>query len=148
MSVTIRDIAENDFFGWLPLFDAYCGGRGGQLDDTKALIVWSWIQDARSGLRAALAIDDDGTPVGLVHYHAEQRTLDASIGIVVDDLYVTEEHRRNGVARQLLDRVRRQAAELHATRITWTSDPGDADGLRMSDEVARRSPAIPFELDV
>jgi GNAT superfamily N-acetyltransferase len=148
MSVTVRDIAENDFFGWLPLFDAYCAGRGAQLDDTKALIVWSWIQDARSALRAALAVDDEGTPVGLVHYHAEPRTLDASTVVVVDDLYVTDEHRRNGVAKQLLDLVRGQAAELNATRIAWTNDPGDADGIRLSDEVARRRPAVAFEMEL
>jgi GNAT superfamily N-acetyltransferase len=148
MSVTVRDIAENDFFGWLPLFDAYCAGRGAQLDDTKALIVWSWIQDARSALRAALAVDDEGTPVGLVHYHAEPRTLDASTVVVVDDLYVTEAHRRNGVGKQLLDLVRGQATELNATRIAWTNDPGDDDGLRLSDEVARRTPAVAFEMDL
>ncbi|MBM7504838.1 GNAT family N-acetyltransferase [Agromyces aurantiacus] len=148
MSVTVRDVAENDFFGWLPLFDAYCAARGGRLDDTKALIVWSWIQDPRSALRAVLAIDDAGEPVGLVHFHPEPRTLDASIGLVVDDLYVVDAHRRNGVARQLLERLRELAVELHATRINWSTDPSDADGLRMSDEVARRSPAIPFELEL
>jgi GNAT superfamily N-acetyltransferase len=148
MSVTVRDIAENDFFGWLPLFDAHCATRGAQLDDTKALIVWSWIQDARNGLRAALAVDDEGTPVGLVHYHPEPRTFDATVGVVVDDLYVSEEHRRNGVAHRLLDLVRGHAAELHATRLTWTNDPGDAEGLALSDDIARRSPAITFEQDL
>lgn len=148
MSVTIRDVAENDFFAWLPLFDAYSSSRGRRLDDTKALIVWSWIQEARNGLRAALAVDDEGTPVGLVHYHPEPRTFDATIGVVVDDLFVAEEHRRNGVAHRLLDLVRGRAAELHATRLTWTNDPGDADGLALSDDVARRSPAITFEQDL
>ena len=109
---------------------------------------WSWIQDARNGLRAALAVDDEGTPVGLVHYHPEPRTFDATVGVVVDDLYVTEEHRRNGVAHRLLDLVRGHAAELHATRLTWTNDPDDADGLALSDDVARRSPAITFEQDL
>jgi GNAT superfamily N-acetyltransferase len=148
VSVTVRDIAENDFFGWLPLFDAHCAARGARLDDTKALIVWSWIQEPRNPLRAALAVDDDDTPVGLVHYHAESRTFDASTGVVVDDLYVGDAHRGNGVGRQLLDLVRAQASELHATRITWTNDPRDEESLRLSDELGRRSTAIGFELDV
>ncbi|RXZ51761.1 GNAT family N-acetyltransferase [Agromyces binzhouensis] len=148
MSVTVRDVADNDFFAWLPLFDAYCANRGRRLDDTKALIVWSWIQDPRNALRAAVAVDDEGTLVGLVHAHPEPRTLDASIGIVVDDLYVVEAHRRHGVAGRLLERVRALAGELHATRITWTSDPGDVDGLRLSDEIARRSPGIAFEMEI
>jgi len=148
MSPTVRDVAENDFFSWLPLFDAYCASRGRPLDDTKALIVWSWIQDPRSALRAAVAVDDEGALIGLVHAHPEPRTLDAGIGLVVDDLFVVEAHRRNGVAGLLLDRVRAMAVEVHATRITWSNDPGDADGVRLSDEVARRSPAIVFEMEL
>ncbi|GAA2023944.1 hypothetical protein GCM10009819_03480 [Agromyces tropicus] len=148
MTVTVREVAENDFFGWLPLFDAYCASRGRQLDDTKALIVWSWIQDPRSALRATVAADEAGDLVGLVHYHPEPRTLDASIGLVVDDLFVADEHRRGGVAAELLGRVRAIAGELRATRITWANDPGDADGLRVSEELARRSPAIVFEMDL
>ncbi|WP_430646425.1 N-acetyltransferase family protein [Agromyces sp. GXS1127] len=146
MSVTIRDVAENDFFAWLPLFDAYSSTRGRRLDDTKALIVWSWIQDPRNPLRAAVAVDGEGTMVGLVHAHPEPRTLDATVGIVVDDLFVVEADRRNGVAGRLLDRVRALAAELHATRITWTNDAADSESLRRSDEVARRSPAVVFEM--
>lgn len=146
MSVTVRDVAENDFFAWLPLFDAYSSSRGRRLDDTKALIVWSWIQDPGNALRAAVAVDDGGTMVGLVHAHPEPRTLDASVIIVVDDLFVVEAHRGDGVAGRLLDRVRAIAGEFHATRITWTSDATDAEGLRRSDEIARRSPAVVFEM--
>ncbi len=148
MSVTVRDIAENDFFGWLPLFDEYCAARGARLDDTKALIVWSWIQEPQNPLRAALAVDDDGTPIGLVHYHPVSRTYDASTEVVVDDLYVGDGHRGNGVGRQLIDLVRARAAELHATRLTWANDAGDAEALRLSDEVGRRSTSVVFEADV
>jgi GNAT superfamily N-acetyltransferase len=148
MSVTIRDIRDGDFFGWLPLFDAYCRARGAELDDTKALIVWSWIQDPRSALRGVVAVDDEGTPVGLVHDHPEPRTIDASVGLVVDDLYVDDVHRGNGVARQLLATVREKAGELHATRVAWSADPADEDGIRVSDEVARRNPAVAFEMDL
>jgi GNAT superfamily N-acetyltransferase len=148
MSVQVRDVAENDFFAWLPLFDAYCSGRGRRLDDTTALIVWSWIQDPRNGLRAAVAVDDAGSLVGLVHAHPEPRTLDGSIGIVVDDLYVVDAHRGSGVDGLLFERVRRLAADLHATRLTWVNDPGDAGGIRRSESVGRRSPAVVFEMDL
>ena len=147
MSMTIRDIRDGDFFGWLPLFDAYCRARGAALDDTKALIVWSWIQDPRSALRGIVAVDGDD-PVGLVHYHPEPRTVDASVGLVVDDLYVDDAHRRNGVARQMLRTVRERAVELHATRVSWAADPDDLEGIRISEELARRNPAVAFEMDL
>jgi hypothetical protein len=57
-------------------------------------------------------------------------------------------HRGNGVARQLLATVREKAGELHATRVAWSADPADEDGIRVSDEVARRNPAVAFEMDL
>ncbi|MGR2751700.1 N-acetyltransferase family protein [Agromyces arachidis] len=148
MSVTIREIRDGDFFGWLPLFEAYCRVRGVELDDTKALVVWSWIQDPRSALRGIMALSEDDTPVGLVHYHPEPRTIDGSVGLVVDDLYVDGEHRRNGVARQMLRTVRERAVELHATRVSWAADPDDAEGIRISDELGRRDAAVAFEMEL
>jgi hypothetical protein len=148
MSVNVRDVAENDFFAWLPLFDTYSSNRGRRLDDTKALIVWSWIQDPRNALRAAVAVDDAGTLVGLVHAHPELRTLDGSIGVVIDDLFVVDTYRHGGVDGLLFERVRTLAGELQATRVAWANDPGDAAGLRRSEELGRRSPAVVFEMDL
>jgi hypothetical protein len=32
--------------------------------------------------------------------------------------------------------------------VSWSADPADADGIRVSDEVARRNPAVAFEMDL
>ncbi|BDZ53017.1 GNAT family N-acetyltransferase [Agromyces marinus] len=148
MNVTVREAAEGDFFGWLPLFETHCANRGGRLDDAKALIVWSWAQDPAHALRAGLAVDGAGAPVGLVHFHVEPRTIDASIALVIDDLYVQEGAQGTGVEDLLLAYVRESATGAHATRIVWSHAPDEADALSSAEAGARRRDAVVFEADL
>ena len=53
MAHEIRLAGDDDFFGWLPLFEAYCEFYDTELDDAKALIVWNWIRDEHDPLEAA-----------------------------------------------------------------------------------------------
>ena len=78
MAHEIRLAGDDDFFGWLPLFEAYCEFYDTELDDAKALIVWNWIRDEHDPLQAALAVDDEGTPVGLAHFRVVPDTLRAT----------------------------------------------------------------------
>ena len=79
MAHEIRLAGDDDFFGWLPLFEAYCSFYETELDDAKALIVWNWIRDEQDPLQAALAVDEDGTPVGLAQYRVVPDTLRATL---------------------------------------------------------------------
>ena len=108
MAHEIRMAGDDDFFGWLPLFEAYCEFYETELDDAKALIVWTWIRDEHDPLEAALAVDDEGTPVGLAQFRVVPDTLQATRGIHLDDLYVAEDAR--GTRRRAgPDRVRPRA---------------------------------------
>ncbi len=75
MAHEIRMAGDEDFFGWLPLFEAYCRFYETDLDDAKALIVWTWIRDEHDPLEAALAVDEDGTPVGLAQFRVVPDSL-------------------------------------------------------------------------
>jgi len=68
MTYEIRPLADDDFFGWMPLFEAYCRFYESELDDTKALTVWTWLRDDLDPLQGVLAIDDEGRPIGLAHF--------------------------------------------------------------------------------
>ena len=68
MTYEIRMAGDDDFFGWLPLFEGYCRFYETELDDAKALIVWNWIRDDADSLQAALAVDEEGRPIGLAQF--------------------------------------------------------------------------------
>jgi GNAT superfamily N-acetyltransferase len=146
MTYEIRMAGDDDFFGWLPLFEEYCRFYKTELDDAKALIVWNWIRDEADSLQAALAVDDEGRPVGLAQFRAVPDTLAATRGIHLDDLYVDEGHRAGGVGRALIEFVHARAAEIGTGGVTWITALDNADAQRLYDQVAERTSWVVYEM--
>lgn len=147
MSYEIRAAGDDDFFGWLPLFAAYCSFYETELDDAKALIVWNWIRDESEPLQAALAVDDDGRPVGLAHFRAVPHSLSATRGMYLDDLYVDESARGAGIGRALIEHVHARAAEIGTGGVSWITADDNADAQRVYDQLAKRTSWVTYEMD-
>ena len=147
MAHEIRMAGDDDFFGWLPLFAAYCDFYETELDDAKALIVWTWIRDENDPLQAALAVDDEGTPVGLAQYRVVPDTLRATRGVFLDDLYVNEDARRNGVGRSLIEFVHARSLEVGAGGVSWITAADNVDAQRLYDDMARRTSWVMYEME-
>ncbi|KQM83398.1 GNAT family N-acetyltransferase [Agromyces sp. Leaf222] len=146
MTHEIRLAAEDDFFGWLPLFEAYCRFYETELDDAKALIVWNWISDEHDPLQAALAVDDEGKPVGLAHFRVVPDSLAATKAMHLDDLYVDEEARGAGLGRALIEFVHARAAEVGAGGVSWITAADNAVAQRVYDELATRTTWVTYEM--
>lgn len=146
MTHEIRLAAEDDFFGWLPLFEAYCRFYETELDDAKALIVWNWISDEHDPLQAALAVDDEGKPVGLAHFRVVPDSLSATRGMYLDDLYVDEAARGDGIGRSLIEYVHARAAEVGSGGVTWITAADNTAAQRMYDEIATRTSWVTYEM--
>lgn len=146
MTYEIRLAAEDDFFGWLPLFEAYCRFYETELDDAKALIVWNWISDEHDPLQAALAVDDAGKPVGLAHFRVVPDSLSATRGMHLDDLYVDEGARGAGLGRELIEFVHARASEVGSGGVSWITAADNAAAQRIYDEVATRTSWVTYEM--
>ncbi|MFF2369388.1 GNAT family N-acetyltransferase [Agromyces sp. NPDC058110] len=146
MTHEIRLAADEDFFGWLPLFEAYCRFYETELDDAKALIVWNWIRDEHDPLNAALAVDDEGRPVGLAHFRVVPDSLSATKGMYLDDLYVDEQSRGSGLGRSLIEFVHARAAEVGTGGVSWITASDNEPAQRIYDEVATRTSWVTYEM--
>lgn len=147
MTHEIRMAGDEDFFGWLPLFAAYCSFYETELDDAKALIVWNWIRDETDPLEAVLAIDEAGTPVGVAQFRVVPDTLRATRGIQLDDLYVDEAARGSGVGRALIEFVHARSLEVGTGGVSWITAADNAEAQRLYDELARRTDWVLYEMD-
>ena len=147
MTHEIRPVADEDFFGWLPLFAAYCRFYDTELDDAKALIVWTWIRDEEHPLRAVVAVDGEDTPVGLAHFRVVPDTLQATAGMYLDDLYVDEAARGTGVGRALIEFVHARSLEVGTGGLSWITAADNADAQRLYDELATRTSWVTYEMD-
>jgi ribosomal protein S18 acetylase RimI-like enzyme len=146
MTYEIRRASEDDFFGWLPLFAAYCRFYETELDDAKALIVWNWISDEHDPLQAALAVDEEGTPVGLAHYRVVPDSLSATRGMHLDDLYVDESVRDAGVGTALIRYVHERAAEVGTGGVSWITAADNESAQRLYDSLATRTSWVTYEM--
>ena len=146
MTHEIRAVADDDFFGWLPLFEAYCSFYRTELDDPKALIVWNWIRDDDDPLQAVLAVDDEGAPVGLAHFRVVPDTLQATRGLQLDDLYVDERARGTGVGRELIEFVHARSLEVGTGGVTWITASDNTDAQRLYDQLATRTNWLTYEM--
>jgi len=147
MTYEIRTAGDDDFFGWLPLFAAYCEFYETELDDAKALIVWTWIRDEADPLQAALAVDEEGRPVGLAQFRVVPDSLQATRGIHLDDLYVDPQARGAGVGRALIEFVHARSLETGTGGVSWVTAADNADAQRVYDELARRTTWVTYEMD-
>ena len=148
MTFEIRPVRDGDFFNWLPLFADYGDFYGTPVPDEKALLVWSWLTAGTHGLSAFVAQKDDGSLVGLAHYRTFARPLAGGTGVYLDDLFVAQDERGNGIGTALIGRVKDVAAEQHSGIVRWVTAPDNEEAQVLYDKLAERTSWVTYDLTV
>ena len=148
MSVTVRPLGDKDFFAWLGLFEGYSAFYESELTDQIALQVWSWIIDANNSLDGAVAVNDAGDFVGFAHYRSVPRTLSGDLALFLDDLFVTEDFRGQGVATALMDFSKAYAREHKLAQVQLLTAADNATAQVLYDQVGTRTDWVTYEIDV
>lgn len=146
MAISVRTPSQGDFFPWLGLYESYATAHGVQLDDHRALVVWTWLTDDSVGLSGLVAVDD-GRVVGLVHFQEQSRPLEGDRVYVIDDLEV-EAGRGDDVVRALVDAVSETAARRGGTAVRWVLDPSDARDRDPLEGIGERTDLVVYTAPV
>jgi GNAT superfamily N-acetyltransferase len=126
MTVTIKPLAERDFFAWYELFTSYAGGMGIEVDDERTMRVWTSLQG--DDAHAVVAFDGDGRAVGFALFTVFKRLVQGDTGYTIEDLYVAEPSRGSGVGTALIEHVRTRAEQERRATVRWATRPDDAAG--------------------
>jgi len=103
----LRRAVPADLASLVPLFDGYRGFYGQPSDPGRAeRFLRERLDHGESVIYLAL---DDNTAVGFVQLYPSFWSVAACRSWILNDLYVTPEHRGRGVARALLERARAHA---------------------------------------
>ncbi|AMB58412.1 GNAT family N-acetyltransferase [Microterricola viridarii] len=146
MTVQIRPIADGDFFNWIGLYEGYNTFYNRELTDQKALILWSWLVDKNHETFGFVA-EEDGELIGLAHLREFARPLDASRGLFLDDLYVAESARGNGVGGALLETAKGYALEHKLSVVRWITSNENEVAQLLYDKVAKRTDWVTYDMD-
>ena len=140
--ILIRPVADNDFAGWKPLWDAYNSfyGRSGTtalpIDVTKT--TWSRFFDANEPVHALVAEGPRGL-LGIAHYLFHRSTTQIGPSCYLQDLYTADAARGKGIARALIQEVYGRAAAAGAPRVYWQTHESNTRAMALYDKVAEKS---------
>lgn len=135
---TIAPITDADRGEWLPLWHDYLVFYESELApdvtaDTFGRIV------ADHELHGAIARNDEGIAIGLVHWLFHPATWSTGPYCYLEDLFVAPDSRGSGTGRALIAHVRAQAAAAGASKVYWLTQEGNATARALYDKVATLS---------
>lgn len=141
--LVIRPIGAGERAGWEPLWRGYLTFyRSTQSEDVTGLI-WSRIHDPAEPM-FALGAYLDGKLIGIVHYLFHRTFWTAGDYCYLQDLFVAEGIRGQGIGAALIAAVEAAARKWGASRVHWLTREENTAARGLYDKLAERSGFIQY----
>ncbi|MCV0336224.1 MULTISPECIES: GNAT family N-acetyltransferase, partial [unclassified Microbacterium] len=145
---TIAPITTEDRAEWDDLWSGYLSFYEEALDPATTDATFERLIDADSGVHGALARDESGTAVGIVHWLTHPSTWATTDYCYLEDLFVAPGVRGGGVGRALIAHVRAWAEQQGAAKVYWLTAETNTTARGLYDRLATRSGMIHYEIDL
>ncbi|MCU1414204.1 MAG: family N-acetyltransferase [Microbacteriaceae bacterium] len=144
--VTIAPVTPSDRAEWLALWNGYLTFYETELDEATTQSTFARITTPESGINAAIARDDSGTAIGLVHWLTHLATWTTTDYCYLEDLFVSTNARGLGTGAALIEHVREWAVEHGSSKLYWLTAETNAVARGLYDRVATRSGLIQYQI--
>jgi ribosomal protein S18 acetylase RimI-like enzyme len=118
MDIAIRPPSRSERIQWKELWSAYLAFYEIELPPGGAEILWDRIFDPSSRIECHVA-EQGGHLIGLVHFLAREDTWDSRHMCYLEDLYVDESHRGDGIGEKLISSVVEVAEQRGWAAVYW-----------------------------
>jgi len=145
MSITIRQITEEDKSAWLSLYLAYLKFYESESDQFSTELLWSRLTKEDPQIQGLVA-EFDGVVVGICHFHYQLTTWSKTWHCYLEDLYVDENSRGEGVAPALIEEVKKHALEHKCSELFWITKESNTVARKLYDRVANKSDLVRYEI--
>lgn len=145
---TIAPLTAADRAEWLALWKGYLTFYGSDLDDAITVVTFERLIDPDAGIHGAIARDQEGTAVGIVHWLTHAATWTTTDYCYLEDLFVASEVRGGGVGRALIEHVQAWAQEHGSAKLYWLTAESNTTARVLYDRVASRSGMIHYQIDL
>ena len=146
MTLIVRRLSIEDKAAWYELYVAYLKFYEAEPNDVAIEIVWQRLtgEPEIQGLVAEL----DGVIVGITHFHYQLSTWANTFNCYLEDLYVSEEARGQGVAHALISEVKKLAIEQKCSELFWITKENNQVARKLYDKVAKISDFVRYEISI
>ncbi|MDK1386992.1 GNAT family N-acetyltransferase [Sinorhizobium sp. 8-89] len=147
--LSIRPVVRSDYDRWLPLWEGYNAfyGRLGEtaLTSDITLMTWSRFFDAYEPMHALVA-ESKGRLIGLTHYIFHRSTTSIQPNCYLQDLFINDAARGNGVGQALINGVFEAARRAGSPRVYWLTHESNIKAMRLYDKVAQKSGFVMYKM--
>lgn len=143
----IRPVAEDDRAGWSVLWEGYNDIYDRRLDAAVIAATWQRFFDPMEPVHALVA-EEDGRLLGLVHYLYHRSTTMLGPTCYLENLFIAEGARRQGIARGLIEAVYDASRAAGAERVYWQVHEANHGAMRLYDQMAWRSGFLIYRQDI
>lgn len=143
--VTVRRLRSTDREGWQRLWQQYQRFYRADLPTSTSDRTFARLCEGDSGLIGLLAVDVDGSAVGLAHLIFHLSTWAERPYGYLEDLFVDQPGRGAGVAGRLFEALYETARQHSATRVYWHAQQYNAAARSLYDTVGHLTSFVVYE---
>ncbi|MGD1065230.1 MAG: GNAT family N-acetyltransferase [Vulcanimicrobiaceae bacterium] len=142
--LTIRAAQPQDETAWRALWAGYCAFYEATIPEDVTRTTWARILDPAQPIHALVALDEDGTVIGLANYVVHPYTWGVAPACYLEDLFVDEDARGRGAGEALIRHLARLGEECGWSRVYWMTREGNARARRVYDRIAARDDFVRY----
>ena len=143
MSITVRQIKEADKSSWLELFHSYLKFYDAYPNEMDTDLLWHRLTSSEPQIQGLVA-ESHGTVVGIAHFHYQLSTWSDTFYCYLEDLYVDEGERGNGIATALMGKVGELAKKQGCSELYWITKESNTTARKLYDKVANLSDFVRY----
>ena len=144
MNIQIIALENTDFEQWLPLWQGYLSFYKTQLNEEQTKLSWSRITNPEQTDIFGFAIKVDNKAVGFVHLNSHLSTWTELPYCYLQDLYVDETFRNQGLARKLIEHCY-QVCTGKYDRVYWLTQESNHIAQQLYDRIATKTGFIQYK---
>lgn len=144
-SIKIAALSKDDYEFWLPLWQNYLKFYETSLPSSTIQNTWHSLLDSNVPIYGFGAWQDDKL-VGITHVHVvlHPNTWNITECCYLEDLYVSESVRGQGVGRALIEKVYEFARSKNCNRVYWTTQEGNTTARKLYDAIATQTDMVQY----
>lgn len=131
----LRILKSHDYSQWLNLWNNYQVFYQVKLDDAVTEITFSRLLNEEEDMYC-LVIEDQEKLIGLVHFIFHRSTWTEGNYCYLQDLFVEQHARNQGIGRQLIEGVYEKAAKYNCSRVYWLTHASNVEARWLYDNIA------------
>ncbi len=140
-------IQQSDFEEWSALWAGYLRFYESDIAEEVTTLTFGRLVDDRD-LHGALAVDDEGRAIGLVHWLSHPATWSTGEYCYLEDLFVCADARGTGAGRALIGHVREWAERSGCEKVYWLTQEGNATARTLYDRVATHTGYVHYQISI